>query len=139
MLDHEMHIKTSAVLYFDGVCGLCNAWVDFVIHHDKKNFFKFSPLQSDYAKRNLPQNLTTNLNTLVVQTNETVYLKSDAVIYILATIGGVFYSAQILKLIPRFIRDVVYDLIAKVRYIIFGKREACRIPSAQEMSLFLLE
>lgn len=131
-------MKNRPVLFFDGVCGLCSASVDFVFKYDKKNIFLFSPLQSEYARRELPGELASELSTLVVQDEGLIYTKSDAVLRILFHLGGIWNLLRIVRLVPKKFRDFVYDLIATYRYRWFGKKETCRLPNPEEKLRFLL-
>lgn len=126
------------VIYFDGVCGLCNGFVDFVIRHDRREAFSFSPLQSDYARANLPSQFTQDLKTIVVQIDGKIYKKSEAVLKVLATMGPPWSFVGIFKLLPASVADAAYDMVAENRYRIFGKKESCRLPSPEERRRFIL-
>lgn len=127
----------QSVLFFDGICGLCNRFVDFVLKNDRSAKLLFSPLQGEVAKSRLPKDITVNLQTVVYLKEQQVLIKSDAVIEVLSDLGGVFKIAKIFKILPRFARDFVYDLIARQRYFLFGQRETCRIPTAEERARFI--
>ena len=126
------------VIFFDGVCGLCNGFVDFMLKVDKDKLFYFSPLQSEYAKTHLPENYTQILDSIVYLDNGALLTKSDAVLKILGEMGGIWKISAIGKVFPRFFSHFVYDLVATNRYKIFGKKENCRIPTPEERSRFLL-
>lgn len=128
----------NAVVYFDGVCGLCNGFIDFVMSVDKNGIFKFSPLQSDYAKANLSPEFTSDLKTIVVQINGQTFSKSSAVIAVLSELGGIWKIALLGKILPIFIANKAYDLVAKNRYNLFGKKETCRLPTPEERAKFIL-
>lgn len=128
----------NAVVYFDGVCGLCNGFIDFVMSVDKNHIFKFSPLQSDYAKANLPSEFTSDLKTIVVQINGQTFSKSSAVIAVLSELGGLWKIALLGKILPIFIANKAYDLVAENRYNLFGKKETCRLPTPEERAKFIL-
>jgi predicted DCC family thiol-disulfide oxidoreductase YuxK len=126
------------VIFFDGVCGLCNAWIDFVIARDKKRVFCFGPLQGETASRwlNLPPEAGFDSVMLVDSTG--AYRKSDAVWRILARLGGPWrLVAGLLRVIPRPIRNWGYDFVARHRYRWFGRKETCRLPSADERERFV--
>ena len=125
-------------IFFDGVCGLCNGFVDFVIRIDRKKAFVFSPLQSAYASSKLPQHLTQDLNSVVLLDNEDIYVKAKAVIMILTEVGGIWSWARFLNIIPGPLLNTLYDLVAKNRYQLFGKKSTCRIPSEEEKSRFVI-
>lgn len=127
------------VLFFDGVCGLCNGAVDFVIQNDQKKQFYFSPLQSRYAQSKLSEELTQDLSTLVLIADGKVWTKSLAVLQIFKILGFPWSILVVFKVIPGFLRNFIYDLIARNRYAWFGQKETCRLPTAEERSRFLLE
>jgi predicted DCC family thiol-disulfide oxidoreductase YuxK len=120
------------IVLFDGICNLCNASVRFISRHDKDNKIQFASLQSEKAKellKNVAFN-NENLNSIVFIADQKIFLKSDAAIEIAKLLNGFPRYLQYFRIIPRFIRDIVYDLIARNRYRLFGKRDACMMPSA---------
>lgn len=126
------------IVFFDGVCGFCNAWVDFWIQRDPQNRLKFAPLQGETARMRLNVADVENLNSLVFSTPRGVYRKTSAVVRIGWTLGGVWsVLATMLWLIPRPLRDVGYAFIAHNRYRFFGKKETCRLPTPAERARFL--
>lgn len=125
------------VIFFDGVCGLCNRTVDFLIRHDTKRHFLFTPLQGKTASEKLPLSLTDEPDTIVYTDGKTLYYKSDAILRILMKIGGVWKVMALCFILPKFIRDFFYDLVANNRYKVFGKKESCRMPTAEEREVFL--
>jgi len=126
------------VIFFDGVCGLCNRFVDFIMGIDDDNQFLFSPLQGDFAKKVLPAEYTRDMKSVVLlKNNGDLYNQSNAVIEILSEIGGIWRLAKIANVLPQGILDGAYDLVADNRYNLFGKKEACRIPTPQERSKFI--
>ncbi len=126
------------IIYFDGVCGLCNGFVDFILKIDRKKIFKFSPLQGAYASAQLPKYLTEDLSSVVVSINGRVYTKAEAVTKILIEIGGLWSSIKIVSLFPLFLQNNAYDFIARHRYRIFGKKSSCRIPTDEEKERFVI-
>jgi predicted DCC family thiol-disulfide oxidoreductase YuxK len=130
--------EEQKILFFDGVCGLCNGAVDFVLAHEKNEFLKFSPLQSDFAIRTLPAEFTQNLGTLVLMSDRQFMTKSDAALEIFKLLGWPWSLISIFKLLPKFFRDFLYDQVARTRYTIFGKKDSCRLPTANEKSRFIL-
>jgi predicted DCC family thiol-disulfide oxidoreductase YuxK len=127
------------VILFDGVCNFCNFWVNLIIEHDKKDLFRFSPLQSEFGISMLEKmNLSTSdFDTFVLIEKDKYFIKSTAALKVLKNISGWLKMFYPLILLPEFIRDWVYNFIAKNRYKIFGKSDACRIPSEKEKSKFL--
>ncbi|MFC4210033.1 thiol-disulfide oxidoreductase DCC family protein [Pedobacter lithocola] len=131
-------MKTQPVIFFDGVCNLCNASVQFTIEHDKKNVFKFTALQGEYAKTILPKfNIdSTKLNSILLVDGERVYTKSSAALRVAKKLNGLLPLLYTFIIIPKFIRDWVYDIIAKNRYKWFGKQESCWIPTLELKNKF---
>ncbi len=127
------------VILFDGVCNLCNASVNWIIDRDKKNQFKFASLQSEYGQSVIKEfNIAGDyMDTVVLQEEEMIYLRSAAALRILKHLGGIYSIAYIFIILPEFIRDFVYNIIAKNRYRWFGKQDACRIPSPDLKAKFL--
>ena len=123
--------NNEKLLLFDGVCNLCNSLVLFIIKRDPKSQFKFAALQSACAQTFLKKFglESANLNSIVYIKDEKYFLKSSAILYTLRDLGGVWKFFFILIVIPKFIRDFLYNLIAKSRYRIFGKKESCMIPN----------
>jgi predicted DCC family thiol-disulfide oxidoreductase YuxK len=130
--------SANYVIFFDGVCGLCNGFVDFVMKIDKQKLFKFSPLQSEFARGLLSPEDVIELKSVIVQINGRTYKKSDAVFAVFKELGGSWKALQLLKILPRPLRNSAYDMVAKYRYKIFGKKESCRLPSPEERQRFIL-
>src|SRR5690625_3603708 len=113
----------KCLVLFDGECHFCNASVQFIIKRDPKVLFTFASLQSEIGKKNLAANkLPENLNSMVLITAKNAYLKSSAVLHIAKQLKGLWKLSFILIIIPPPIRDYFYDLLAKNRYRLFGKR-----------------
>jgi predicted DCC family thiol-disulfide oxidoreductase YuxK len=133
------------ILLYDGVCGLCNQLVQFVLKRDANEVFRFASLQSAFASRVLArQGLNpTDLDTFYVvinyeEANEVLLLRSDAVAYVLKQLRGIYLTAAfILAILPRFLRDWAYSLVARNRYRIFGRYDTCPLPSESTRSRFL--
>lgn len=126
------------IIFFDGVCGLCNGFVDFILKIDKKRKFHFSPLQGEYAAKTLPRHLTKELSSLAFMSNGKIYTKSEAVLMILSETGGFWALSSIFRIIPKSFQNVIYDFVAKYRYVIFGKKSSCRLPTSEERSRFVI-
>jgi predicted DCC family thiol-disulfide oxidoreductase YuxK len=126
------------VVFFDGVCGLCNRFVDFVIRHDARGVFHFAPLQGETARECLDEADVRDLKTVVLLDGDGTYRKSTAVLHVLGRLGGFWRAvAAVLSLVPRPLRDVGYSWVARSRYAIFGKKETCRLPTPAERGRFL--
>ncbi len=126
------------VIFFDGYCGLCNGFVDFVMKIDKAGVFKFSPLQSDFAKANLKLEDIQQLKSVVVLIDGKTFRKAQAVMKVFAELEGGWKALSTLGLLPSGILNLGYDLVAENRYRIFGKRETCRLPTPEERTRFIL-
>jgi len=127
------------VIIFDGVCNLCNGSVQFVIRRDKQRRFRFASLQSDYGQQVLAahQLPTHTFNSFLLLDNGKLYTKSTAALRVFKHLKGIWPLFYGLIIIPRFIRDGVYNWIARNRYKWFGKQEACMIPTPELRQLFL--
>lgn len=131
------------LILYDGLCGLCDRLVQFLLRRDREDRFRFAPLQSRLARETLdPHGVdAAELNTVCVVADfrtpgETVLTKSSAVLYALAQLGGLWRLAVVLRGVPRAVADPVYDFIARHRYRIFGKREACYLPDERDCRKF---
>ena len=130
--------SSAPIVFFDGVCGFCNAWVDFLLTRDRRGRLRFAPLQGETARRMLAPEDVVQLHSLVLWTSDRVFRKSSAVAQILLRLGGArAVAGSLLWLVPRPVRDWGYDFIAKRRYNFFGKRETCRMPTLEERGRFL--
>ena len=128
-----------SILLFDGICNLCNGLVQFTIKRDKKAMFKFAALQSEFGQHWLEKNELSKdeLTSVVLIQGDQYFTKSTAVLSLLKKLGGawgVFYG---LIIIPRALRDLIYDTVAKSRYKLFGKQNACMIPTPELEAKFL--
>ena len=132
--------QDKKIILFDGVCNLCNGFVQFVIKHDKKDIFRFAALQSEIGQDILKnvKLLNKNIDSVVLFEPEIGYLlKSNAALEILKNLGGIFYFSIIFKIFPLIIRDAIYDYIAQHRYKWLGKKESCMIPTPELIAKFL--
>jgi len=136
-------MMTSLILY-DGVCGLCNRSVKFVLEHDRSGAFRFASLQSAVGRDILmrhgiaPDALDTFYLVLDFGlSGERVLSKSSAAIYVAERLGGVWKAAILLRVLPGGVRDLVYDTIAQHRYRIFGRYETCPLPEARYRDRFI--
>ena len=132
--------QNKKIILFDGVCNLCDAAVQFVIEHDKKDQFRFVALQSELGQQILkhiginPANID---SVILYQPGIAYYYKSAAAIEIARSLGGFLHFGTIFKLIPTGIRNQLYDYVAKNRYKWYGKKESCLVPSAENKTKFL--
>ncbi|MCS6795646.1 MAG: thiol-disulfide oxidoreductase DCC family protein [Raineya sp.] len=129
----------NPVVLFDGVCNLCEGVVKFLIQRDKKDVFRFASLQSEIGqtllqKFHLP---TQNYDSFVLIVGEKAYLRSSAALKICEFLGGFWQVLAVFWLIPKPLRDAVYDFVAKNRYKWLGKKNECMIPSPEIKNKFL--
>ncbi|MES2691727.1 MAG: DCC1-like thiol-disulfide oxidoreductase family protein [Bacteroidota bacterium] len=124
----------SPIIFYDGLCGLCDKSVQFVLKHDKKQLFRFATLQSDYAKQILGD---VKEDSFVLYDNNTLYMRSTAALRTAKHLSGLWPLLYALVLVPAFIRDGVYRFIAQNRYKWFGKYDSCKIPDAATQSRFI--
>lgn len=132
-------MKVENVIFFDGICNLCNGAVQFTIKRDDKNIFKFAALQSDFAEEKLqPLNIDYHqMGSFVLLEDGKVYQKSTAALRVAKKLNGFWPILYAFIVIPKFIRDAVYNFIAKNRYKWFGKEESCWVPTPELKSKFL--
>lgn len=130
--------QNKNIIFFDGVCGLCNKFVDFILRIDHHNEFIFAPLQGEFAKKVLPEKYINEMKSVILlKNNGDLYSQSKAVIEILSDIGGVWKLAKIANILPDTILNKAYDLVSENRYRIFGKKDTCRLPSPEEKDKFI--
>jgi len=125
-------------IFFDGVCNLCNGSVQIIIKNDPSKMFRYASLQSEYAKEHLPIEFTndSNYESLVLKEGDQVFIKSTAVLNIAKGLRQPWPWLYGFIILPKFLRDWLYSLIAKNRYVLFGKKDACMIPTPELKSLF---
>ncbi len=128
------------IILFDGVCNLCNSTVLFLINHDAKINLHFVAQQTEVGKRIMHQHaILDECNSIIFIMDEKIYYKSEAVIEIAKLLTGWPHFFKYTALLPKFIRDGVYNLIAKNRYSLFGKKSTCMMPSKSNKERFLIE
>jgi len=135
----EINTNNKDIILYDGVCILCNTFITVILKLDTKRKFLFSSLQSNYSKSILKITDSTDykINTVFLIRNGKKYTKSTAVLMILTSFSNLFKIFYIFYLIPKFIRDMIYDLIANKRYAFFGKTGSCPIPPVKVRKRFL--
>jgi len=132
-----------ATILFDGVCNLCNGFVQFVIRHDARGHFRFAALQSEAARALLDahgQPLTPTLadpDSVVLVEKGRIYTHSAAVLRIAAGLGGGWRWLALGRVLPAFVRDAIYRWVARNRYRWFGRQDSCLLPTPELKSRFL--
>jgi len=132
-------IEEKQIILFDGVCNFCNFWVNFVIKRDKKDLFRFVALQSEKTKE-LIGNFnfdSSKLDTFILVAGNKIFTKSTAALMICKQLDGLIKILYPCIILPKFFRDFIYDLVAKNRYNLFGRKESCRVPTEEEKLKFL--
>ncbi|MGQ0701867.1 MAG: thiol-disulfide oxidoreductase DCC family protein, partial [Gemmatimonadales bacterium] len=125
-------------VYYDGLCNLCDSFVRFILARDRRARYRFAPLQGETARARLPGSLTQEeLKTVVLEENGRWRFRSDAALAIMAGLGGLWKMLAVFRLVPRPFRDRLYDYVARKRFQWFGRRDACRVPTAEERARFL--
>jgi predicted DCC family thiol-disulfide oxidoreductase YuxK len=132
--------QDNGIVFYDGVCGLCDRWVRFVAKRDKRRTLQFAPLQGETAWQ-FPA-LPTEMRTVIFVVNagnsrERRYLRSDAALRLLDHVGGFWRMVSWLRIVPRPLRDAVYDAIARRRYRWFGQFDSCPLPPPELRDRFL--
>ena len=129
----------NPIVLFDGVCNFCNYWVNFAIKRDRKKKLKFTTLQGESAKRLLPQyNINpTSLSSVILIDNGKAYNQSSAAIRMYKHLDGGWKLFYGLIIIPKFIRDFFYNIIARNRYKWFGKKVSCMLPTPEFRERFM--
>ena len=126
------------IILFDGVCNLCDKFVQFVLRRDEEAQFVFAALQSTIGQELLKKyNLENSLKTVVLISDGKAYIHSDVALKVGQTLGGWLKITYLFYLIPRFIRDIIYNWIAANRYRLFGKQDYCIMPKAEWKTRFL--
>ncbi len=131
----------NGIVLFDGVCNFCNSSVNFIIDHDPKNYFKFAALQSEAGEKLQreygikPEDK--NLDSVLLIEGGKLHTHSTAGLRIARKLSGLWSFIYVLIAVPKPLRDFFYKLFAKNRYRLFGKQDACRLPSPEERARFL--
>lgn len=130
---------SNAIILFDGVCNLCNGAMQFVIKRDKKSYFNFASLQSVEAQKLLEKYTLplSDFNSFILIENDKAYIKSTGALMVLKKLNGLWPLLYGFIIIPKFIRDKIYEWIACNRYKWFGKKNECMIPTPQLKTRFL--
>ncbi len=139
---HQSPINQSTdqpILLFDGVCNLCNASVQWMLKHDRRGQFRFAALQSEIGQQLLLRHglACEHFDTVVLAVGERIFVRSDAPLEILRRLGGFWRLLYFFKIVPRPLRDALYNFVARNRYRWFGRREECMLPRPEWTGRFL--
>ncbi|KAA3606520.1 MAG: DUF393 domain-containing protein [Calditrichaeota bacterium] len=134
-----MNLDKIKIVFFDGVCNLCNSSVDLIIRKNEKENLYFASLQSDFAKVFFEKMnfKSEDLKSIIFYSEGNFYNNSTAVLKICKELSGICFFFSFFEFLPEGLRDFFYKVIAKRRYKFFGKQETCRIPTKSEKSRFL--
>ena|ERR1700752_4374033 len=134
----------KAIVLYDGVCGLCNRAVQFLLKRDRHDVFRFAPLQSELAATVLKRHRIdpSKLDTVYAilnhgQSDELLLAKSDAALFFARTLGGFWSLGGLCRIIPRSLRNALYDFVARHRYRVFGQSESCMLPDPRHRHKFI--
>ena len=132
--------KAKPIILFDGVCNYCNSLVNFLIRQDKQNKFLFAPLQSATAQQLLRKHglAPADFDSFVLVDQNAVSLRSTAALKVLNHLPWYWKWTQLFWIVPRFLRNGVYNLVARNRYKWFGKKDTCMIPTPETKDKFLV-
>lgn len=134
-----MSDQSHAIILFDGVCNMCNSYVNYVIDHDPDDHFRFASLQSEVGNTLASRHGidATKLSTIILIEEDQAYIRSTAALRICRRLTGPLKLLWPFILLPAPLRDLGYRIIAKNRYRLFGKRDACRLPTEADRARFL--
>ena len=126
------------IIFFDGVCGMCNRFVSLIARADRKIMFRFAALQGETARRLLPPLPEDARQWSMLYLDERgLHDQSDASLQVYRRLGGWWWPLGLLRFVPRWLRNPVYRVVARNRYRWFGRRDTCRVPSPEERARFL--
>jgi predicted DCC family thiol-disulfide oxidoreductase YuxK len=132
----QLGTPQKPIVFFDGVCHLCNGFVDWIVARDLDQKILFAPLQGETAAKNLNQDQRQALESVLVLSQGKILSKSSAVLLILEQIPGYGWT-RAFQIVPCFLRDLIYNFVARNRYSWFGKSETCRLPTPEEKQVIL--
>ncbi len=128
----------SSIVLFDGVCNFCNGAVNFIIRHDADKKFKFTPLQSEAGQELRAKfNIGEDVDSIILIEDDNAYMHSTAGLRVARGLGGIWSLGYAFIIVPPFIRDWAYKLFAKYRYRLFGRQDACMLPTPDLKERFL--
>lgn len=131
--------QTYPVIFFDGVCGLCHGFVERAISSDSQKKLRFATLQSELGKQvSKKAGIEEDLSTVIAMYKGDIYVKSEVMILMSSILGGSWAPAKMLRIVPSFLRDRVYNLIAKYRYQLGHEKDSCPAPPHDWKEWFVL-
>ena len=139
----QEYFKTNTkqpILFFDGICNLCNHTVQFVIHHEQDEILRFSSLQSNLGQvvvAKLSRDQQGEIDSIVLWQDDQLFTKSTAALLIAKRLELPWRLLSVFQFLPRWSRDPIYDLVARYRYTIFGQQDQCMIPKKSQSHRFI--
>jgi len=133
---NNIDTNNKMIILFDGVCNMCVGSVNFIIKRDSKDMFRFASLQGDVGQK-MVKKYSLSMNSIILIKNGQVKTKSSAVLNILYHLNTFWKALLIFYIVPYPIRDILYNIVAKSRYFLFGKRNQCMVPNENINSKFL--
>lgn len=131
-----MSAGSDPVVLFDGLCGFCDGAVQLLLKLDRRGVLRFAPLQGETAAPWVAR-VPAGTDSILLVEGDRVTWRSEAALRIAGHLGWPWRAAVALRIVPRFLRDAVYDAIARARYRLAGRRQACRMPTPGERARFL--
>lgn len=127
------------IVIFDGVCNFCNGAVNFIIKRDPNGVFSFTPMQSNLAQELMNKHEIPNvgIDTFLLIKNDQCFVFSSAALEIAKELSGFWYIFNIFKFVPSIVRDFIYKVFARNRYVLFGRQETCMVPTEEVRSRFV--
>lgn len=127
------------IVVFDAKCLLCNGWVQFLLQHDRRQVFKFASIQGEAGRQLLAaEGLDVeSLQTLLLVDKDRAWQHTAAIFRVLSALGGLWRLVWLAWLVPSFVRDPLYRLVARNRYWIFGRTDSCLLPTSNYQNRFL--
>lgn len=129
--------EEKVILFFDGVCNLCNGFVDFSLKYSNSSELKFASLQGETSKELLPPEIVNDLDTVCLYKNGKTYTRSEAVAELAVYLKFPWNFLNWIKVFPKPVRDWGYKFVARNRYNFFGKKDTCRLPTPEERDRLL--
>ncbi len=133
---NNIDTNNKMIILFDGVCNMCVGSVNFIIKRDSKDMFRFASLQGDVGQK-MVKKYSLSMNSIILIKNGQVKTKSSAVLNILYHLNTFWKALLIFYIVPYPIRDILYNIVAKSRYFLFGQRNQCMVPNENINSKFL--
>ena len=131
-------VQDKSLVLFDGYCHLCSGTVKFILKHDRKKQFLFSPLEGEISQKICEQlQIPDSIDSVILIENQHYFIQSDAILRIANHLGGIFKLALVSKILPKSWRDQLYKWISHNRFNWFGRKDSCMMPTPEQKDRFL--